>query len=153
MKIRMFLAAAAALLLAACNPGAQMEEAKGQIDKFHALYNAGDAKGFYRAGGQTLSKVAKPEQVEATITLISARLGKIRSSEQVGFNTAFNNGASSVTITMRTRFECGEGTETFVFNGSGENMELFAWNVNSPLLELSPEDVKKLTEETGKAAR
>lgn len=151
MKFRMFLAAAAALSLAACNPGAQMEDAKGQIGKFQALYNAGDAQGFYRAGGKTLSQIAKQEQVAATMALISARLGKIRSSEQVGFNTAFKNGASSVTITMRTRFERGEGTETYVFNGSGENLELAGWNVNSPLLELSPEDMKKLTEDEGKA--
>lgn len=150
MKIRMFLAAAAALLLAACNPGAQMEEAKGQIAKFQALYNAGDAKGFYQAGGKTLRKAAKEEQVEATMALISARLGKITSSEQVGFNTAFNNGDASVTITMATRFERGEATETYVFKESGDDMELFGWNVNSLLLELSPEDVKKLTEDEKK---
>jgi len=32
-------------------------------------------------------------------------------------------------------------------------MKLAGWNVNSPLLNLSPEDVKKLTEDKGKAAR
>jgi hypothetical protein len=153
MKFSMILAAATALLLAACNPGAQMEDAREQIGKFQALYNAGDSAGFYREGGATLRKVAPAEQLEGMIALVSARLGKIKSSKQTGFNTAINNGNTTTTIVMQTLYERGEGTETYVFQGSGEDMELAGWNVNSPLLNLSPEDVKKLTEDKGKPAR
>ena len=152
MKFRMFLAAVAALALAASNPGAQIEDARGQIDKFHALYGAGDAKGFHKASGAEFRKVVTEEQVQGLVTLFSKRLGKIESSKQTGFNTGFNNGTTTTTIVMQTRFERGEATETFVFTGSGKDMKLLNWNVTSPLLELSPEDVKKLTEDAEEAA-
>ena len=153
MTFRMPLALAAALLLAACNPGAQVADAKVEIEALQALYNKGDAKGFYVAGGDTLHKAAPREQLEGMMALIDARLGRIRSSKQTGFKTAFKNGATFTTITMQTSFERGEGTETYLFEGSGKDMKLAGWNVNSPLLNLSPEDVKKLTEDKGKAAR
>ncbi|MCL9999442.1 MAG: DUF3887 domain-containing protein [Erythrobacter sp.] len=151
MNFRMLLALAAALLLAACNPGAQVADAKVQIETLQALYNKGDAQGFYGAGGDTLRKAAPAEHLEGMMALIDARLGKIRSSKQTGFNTAIKNGATTTTIVMRTSFERGEGTETYVFEGSGKDMKLAGWNVNSPLLNLSPEDVKKLTSDEGKA--
>lgn len=151
MNIRMLLALATVLLLAACNPGAQVADAKAQIETLQALYNKGDAQAFYSAGGETLHKAAPAEQVASMMALIDARLGKITSSKQTGFNTALNNGATITTIVMQTSFERGEGTETYVFEGSGKDMKLAGWNVNSPLLNLSPEDVKKLTEDKAKA--
>lgn len=150
MKFHTLLALAGALLLSACNPAAQVADAQAQIKKFQALYNKGDAKAFYREGGATLRKTAPADQVESMIGLFSARLGKIESSKQTGFNTAFNNGTTTTKIVMQTRFERGEATETYVFNGSGQDMELAGWNVNSPLLNLSPEDVRKLTEGDGR---
>lgn len=159
MIVRMPLATGAALLLAACNPGAQVADARAEIETLQALYNRGDAQGFYNAGGDILHKSAPAEQVAAMMTLIDLRLGKIKSSKQTGFNTAINNGATTTTIIMQTSFERGEGTETYVFEGSGKDMKLAGWNVNSPLLNLTPEDVKKLTEGktggkgAGKAAR
>jgi len=148
MKFRMFLAAIAALALVACNPGAQVEDARAQIDTFQALYAAGDAKGFREASGAAFRKVVTEEQVAGLMTLFTKRLGKIESTRQTGFNTGFNNGTATTTITMQTRFERGEARETYVFTGSGKDMELLNWNVTSPLLELSPEDMKKLTEDT-----
>ncbi|WP_086734751.1 hypothetical protein [Erythrobacter colymbi] len=149
MKVRSLAALAGAVLLAACNPAAQVEDASAQVKTLQALYNKGDAAAFYKAGGKALRKTASAEQVESTMTLIASRLGKVRESKQTGFNTAFNNGVTVTTIVMQTRFERGEGTETFVFEGSGKDMELAGWNVNSPLLVLSPEDVKKLTADEG----
>ncbi|WP_073974248.1 hypothetical protein [Erythrobacter donghaensis] len=153
MKFRIFLATAGALALTACNPGAQVEGARAQIDKFHALYDQGNAKRFYQETGVEFRKVVTEEQVQGLMTLFSKRLGKVESSKQTGFNTGFNNGTTTTTIVMQTRFERGEATETYIFTGSGKDMKLLNWNVTSPLLELSPEDIKKLTEDEGKAAR
>jgi hypothetical protein len=149
MNFRRFLAAAfAALALAACNPGAQIEDARGQIDDFHAFYDAGNAKRFYKETGAAFRKVVTEEQLQGLMTFSLQRLGKVESTKQTGFNTGFNNGTTTTTITMQTRFERGEATETYVFTGSGKDMELLNWNVTSPLLQLSPEDMKKLTEDT-----
>jgi hypothetical protein len=146
MIFRLLLAFAGTLALAACNPGAQLEDAQQQITQIQALYNAGDARGIYRLGGDAFRKAAPVKQLEAMMTLFKVRLGAIESSKQSGFNSGFHNGITTTTVVMQTRFAKGEGTETYLFHGSGEEMELVGWTVNSPLLELSPDDLRKLTD-------
>jgi hypothetical protein len=46
---------------------------------------------------------------------------------------------------MKTSIENGVAEEEYLFYGSGEDMEVVRWTVNSPLLQLSPENAKKLT--------
>lgn len=145
MMFRMMLALAGALVLAACNPGAQLGDAEQQIKQFQALYNDGDPEAIYAFGGKAWKGATSHEQLEGMLALFDARLGTIESTERTGFNTAFNNGTTVTTIVMTTRFEQGEGSETYVFQGSGEDMELVGWTVNSPRLMLSPDDVAKLT--------
>lgn len=151
MIFRVFLVLAGALALAACNPGAQVEDAKVRIKQFQANYNRGDADALYDSVGETWKKASHPATLKAQLALIGARLGKITASEQTGFNAGFNNGLTTTQVTMKTTFEKGAAQEVFLFHGSGREMELVGWTVNSPLLELTPDDVKKLTE-SGEAA-
>lgn len=145
MIFRIFLALAGALALAACNPGAQVADAEGLIEQFQADYNRGDTGALYESVGETWRKASPRPQLEAQVALVKARLGQIRSSERVGFNTGFNNGATTTQIVMKSAFDKGEASEVFVFHGEGQDMELVGWTVNSPLLALSPEDIDKLT--------
>lgn len=145
MMFRIFLALAGALALAACNPAAQLGDAQGRIKDFQADYNRGDRDALFANVGETWRKVSSRAQLDAQVALIEARLGKITSSEQSGFNTGFNNGVTATEVVMQTVFEKGEANEVFLFHGAGEDMELVGWQVNSPLLALSPEDVEKLT--------
>lgn len=146
MKIRMFVAGLAALLLAACNPGAQIEDAKTQITKFHGLYNDSNGDALYRFTGEEFRKVTTRKQLDDMVAVVATRLGKVESSKQTGFNTAFNNGTTITTIVMQTNFQKGVGQETFVFAGSGETMQLVGWNVNAPQLSLTAEEARKLSE-------
>lgn len=151
MIIRYLLPILAAFLLTGCNPGAQIEDARDQIKQFQADYNAGDVEALYRKAGDRLRSQTSMEQMEGTVALFSARLGKIESSEQTGFNAGFHNGVTTTTVVMKTRFAQGEGSETYIFEGSGDAMKLAGWTVNSPLLTLSAADVKKLTEAKGES--
>jgi hypothetical protein len=153
MIFRIFLALAGALALAACNPGAQVEDADGLIRQFQADYNRGDAGALYDSVGETWRKVSPPEQMDGLVALISARLGQIKSSERVGFNTGFHNGITTTEIVMKSVFDKGEAEEIFLFHGADADMELVGWRVNSPLLALSPEDVDKLTKDASGRAR
>ena len=146
MIFRIFLGLAGALLLAACNPGAQLEDAQGRIKQFQDDYNRGNAEALYDSVGEAWRKESPPAQLEAQLGLIKARLGQIESTEQVGFNAGFNNGLTTTQVVMKTTFEKGVAEEVYLFHGSGEEMEVVGWTVNSPLLQLSPEDVNKLTE-------
>jgi hypothetical protein len=145
MIFRMILALAGALVLAACNPSAQLGDAEKQIKQFQSLYNDGDPEAIYQFGGETFRAAATQDELKGMLALLDARLGTIKSTERTGFNTAFNNGTTTTTIVMTTRFDQGEGSETYVFQGSGKDMELVGWTVNSQRLMLSPEDVGKLT--------
>ncbi|WP_086609179.1 hypothetical protein [Erythrobacter donghaensis] len=151
MIFRIVLALAGALALAACNPAAQLGDAQGRIKDFQNDYNRGDRDAIFANVGETWRKVSPRAQMDAQVAMIEARLGKIKSSEQSGFNTGFNNGVTATQVVMQTVFEKGEANEVFLFHGSGEEMELVGWQVDSPLLALSPEDVAKLTEGTGDA--
>lgn len=151
MSFRILFALAGAFLLAACNPGAQLEDAEKQIKQFQARYNDGDTEALYGLGGDAFREAATPEDLENLVAMLSARLGTIESSERTGFNTAFNNGINTTTVVMTTRFELGEGNETYVFHGAGEDMELVGWNVNSPRLMLTAEEMRALSQKDDKA--
>lgn len=152
MIVRIFLSLAGALLLAACNPAAQVEDAQARVRQFQADYNRGDAEVLYDSVGEAWRKTSPPAQLEAQLALINARLGQIESTEQVGFNAGFNNGLTTTQVVMKTTFEKGVAEEVYLFHGSGKDMEVVGWKVNSPLLQLSPEDVSKLTESADKPA-
>ncbi|QIQ85839.1 hypothetical protein [Erythrobacter sp.] len=152
MNFRILFALAGAFALAACNPVEQFGIAEERIDTFHARYNEGDAGALYAMTGETFREVTDPEDMGSLVAMFTARLGRIESSERSGFNTSFNNGLNVTTVTMDTQFEQGAGTETYIFHGTGEDMELVGWQVNSPRLMLSPEEMRMLSENEGTAS-
>jgi hypothetical protein len=147
----MLVALAGALLLAACNPAAQTDAATKQIEAFHASYNAGDIDAMYSAGNDAFHQSVTREQLAGLVEIVTAKLGKVVSAEQTGFNTANDNGVNTTTITMKTKFENGEGEETFIFQGDGDRMQLLNWNLKSEQHKEQPEDAsadEAITEET-----
>ncbi len=132
MHIKFLIAALAGLLLAACNPMAQLEGAEQQIAEFHATYNEGDARALYGATAQEFRDVTPIGDMNELVAFVTERMGKVESAERAGFNVNSENGVTRTTVTMTTQFEKGEATETFVFQGGGEDMGLVGWNVDSP---------------------
>ncbi|BDI61397.1 hypothetical protein [Qipengyuania nanhaisediminis] len=132
MPIRI-LAALAALFLAACNPMAQVDGAGEQIARFHADYNKGDAVALYDRTAPEFREVTTGEDMQALVETIAARLGKVESSDRDGINISSDNGQTITVITMASQFEQGEATETFTFLGTGDDMALAGWNVDSPV--------------------
>ena len=144
MIFRIFLGLAGAFILAACNPGAQLEDAQAGIKQFQANYNRGDTEALYDSVGEVWRKESPPAQLEAQLGLLKARLGQIESTEQVGFNAGFNNGLTTTQVVMKTTFEKGVAEEVYLFHGAGEEMKVVSWRVNSPMLQLSPEELRRL---------
>lgn len=137
---RMFVALAGALMLAACNPAAQTDEAAKRIEAFHASYNAGDVDAMYASGNDAFRKSATRDQLAQLVGIVTEKLGKVVSAEQTGFNTAFENGVNTTIIDMKVKFEGGEGTEKFTFEGEGEGMRLLNWNLQSEQLKEQPQE-------------
>ncbi|KEO87466.1 hypothetical protein EH30_07505 [Erythrobacter sp. JL475] len=146
MFIRIAFAAVAAALLSACNPMAQLEQSEAKIEKWHATYNEGDARTLYGLTSQEFRDVTSIDEMNQLVALVTDKMGKVSSSERAGFNINTNNGVTSTVVTMKTMFEKGEGTETFTFQGNGDDTRLVGWNVDSPNFVAVPTDAITLPE-------
>ncbi len=140
MPIKLYLACAFALLLAACNPMEQADAVDAKIAQFHETYNAGDAQALYEQTGQEFHEATTPEQMAALVEEVSEKMGAVESTERTNINIDINDGDNVTVVTMGTVFTKGEGTETFTFYGQGEEARLVGWNVDSPNFLDVPED-------------
>lgn len=138
MPFKSIAAALFALLLAACNPMAQLDGATDEIERFHETYNQGNARALYGRTGQEFRDVTPPEEMDALVEHVTEFMGKMESTSREGFNINTNNGVTSTVVTMKTVFEKGEATETFTFRGQGEDLRLVGWNVDSPNFSVVP---------------
>ncbi|WP_299193067.1 hypothetical protein [uncultured Erythrobacter sp.] len=138
MHIKTITAVLFALLLAACNPMAQLDGATEEIERFHSTYNQGDARALYGQTGQEFRDVTAPEDMDALIEHVTEFMGKMESTSREGFNINTNNGMTTTVVTMKTVFEKGEAIETFTFRGQGEDLRLVGWNVDSPNFMVEP---------------
>lgn len=135
-----------ALVLSACNPIENLGEAEDQIDRFHSLYSNGKADEMYLMGSRRFRDATPLATLEGTVSVVRERLGKVESSEREGFNVNTTTAGTTTIVTMKTRFELGEGTETYTFIGNGENMQIEGWNVTSPRLMIQPSDLNRFEE-------
>lgn len=147
MKLNLLIAAAFALLLSACNPMAQLDGAEQYIERFQQTYNSGDARALYGQTSEEFRDATTPEQMQELITLIDERMGAVESSERAGFNLDTNNGLTVSTVTMTTQFTKGEGTETYTFYGTGDDLRLVGWNVDSDNFLDVPEEAVTVVEQ------
>jgi len=131
MHIKTIFAALFALLLSACNPMAQLDGATDEIEQFHATYNEGNSRALYGQTGQEFREVTTAQDMDALVAHVTERMGKMESTSRQGFNINTNNGLTTTVVTMNTVFENGEAVETFTFRGSGEDLRLVGWNVDS----------------------
>ncbi len=132
MPIKTVAAAFIALLLAACNPMEQLDVAEQKIAQFHETYNAGDSRALYGRTAQEFRDITTPEQMDELVVLVTERMGAVQSTERSGFNVNAGTGETTTTVTMTTTFAKGEGKETFTFYGSGDELRIVGWNVDSP---------------------
>ena len=146
MVFRSTWAAILLVALSACNPIANIDGAENKIKEFQKVYNDGKPDALYRMTGDQFKKISSREEFQTIYDVIDARLGQVATSERINFNLNSNNGVTTTVIVMETSFEQGEGTETYTFHGHREDMQLVGWQVNSPRLMFTAEDLAKLNE-------
>ena len=136
-----WVAVTAAFALAACNPVANLNAGDSQIDKIHAAYSSGDAGAIYAMTGRQFRATTTSAQMDQLVEVFQVRLGPVRSSERTSFNINTTPAGTFTTIIMSTRFAKGDGQESFVFTGKGDEMKLVGWHVESPRLMLTADDI------------
>jgi hypothetical protein len=145
-RATMFLLAFALPALAACNPAANLGEAADQIDRYQFHYTMGEFDDMYAMTGPAFREAAGRDQFGDFVRVVSTRLGPIESTERVNFNVNTSPTGTLTVVTMRTRFEQGDGTETYTFSGHGEGMKIEGWKVNSQRLMVSAQELDALAE-------
>ena len=131
MMKRMMLALAATML-AACNPVAQAEGAREQVDLFHERLNAGNEKAIWTNAGAEFREATSQGDFARLLGTIHKSLGDAGETSQVGVRVNTNTQGTFTTLQMETTFERGKGFETFMFRGSGDSLKLIGYNINSP---------------------
>lgn len=139
--MRKILIGMAALLVAACNPVANMNRADEMIVEFHALYNDADIDGMWDYVGPEFRAVTTRQDFENFYQVIDQRLGAVESSTRQNFHVNSGTGGTTTTVVMTTEFSDGPGSETFTFLGKDEQMALIGWTVNADRLMFTAEDL------------
>ncbi|MEL7691302.1 DUF4019 domain-containing protein [Citromicrobium bathyomarinum] len=122
----------AATMLAACNPFAQAEGAREQVDLFHDRLNAGDDQAIWTNAGEELRKATSQEDFARLLDTVHKSLGDAGETSQAGMRVNTNTQGTFTTLQMDTQFENGRGSETFLFRGSGDSLKLIGYHINSP---------------------
>ncbi|MEM1194873.1 MAG: hypothetical protein AAGH57_02115 [Pseudomonadota bacterium] len=136
----------ATLSLAACNAAANFEEAQQQVEIYQSHFSNGELDEMYAMYSLDYRQLKSLEEFGDTIASIKTRLGSIETTQQQGLNITTTLDGTVTTVIMQTQFEQGEGTETYTFVGPGEEMAIYAWNVSSDRLLITPDEMKRLDE-------
>lgn len=123
--------AAGTVLLAACNPVAQKEDAREQVDLFHQRFNAGQADAIWTDAGEELRQMTSREEFSLLLTSVHKSLGDVEETSQNGMRVNTNMQGTLTTLQMDTHFERGRGAEIFMFRGSADSLKLVGYNINS----------------------
>ncbi|MCB2066304.1 MAG: DUF3887 domain-containing protein [Erythrobacter sp.] len=129
--MRKMCAASLALVLAACNPMAQMSDADSEIAEFHENFNASNWDAIWNGASDDFRASLTRQEFDAFMDRMRASVGEYQDGSQAGFNVNTNNGVTTTEITLDTTYENGTADEVFTFVGSGEQMQLLNWNIDS----------------------
>ena len=146
MFVRLLFVVFSSLALAACSGSAKLEEAEQQIKAFQGRYNDGDPSGLYNLTGDEFKEVTSLEDMVDLYEVVSTRLGRVESSDQINWRVDVTPAATTTVVLMETQFEQGNGTEIYTFLHADDKLELQGWQVNSDRLTLTAEDLKSIAE-------
>ncbi|AXB77184.1 DUF4019 domain-containing protein [Novosphingobium sp. P6W] len=129
---RFILPLTAAAMLAGCNVQASIREAEVEIGRFHQSLDAGNTQAVWVGADPDLRKATSRDQFGKLLDAVHRKLGKVKSSQQIGWNANATTGGSFVTVSTETTFERGTGTEQFVFRkGEADKLTLVGYDIQS----------------------
>jgi len=136
--VRYLMPIAAAATLIGCNVKQSLDDAAAAISVFHADLDAGNFDAIWNDAGPQMHKAAKKEQLVGLLAAVHRKLGKVKDSKQVGWNSNATTSGMFTTVTMETTFEKGKGTEQFVYaKGEDDRLALVGYNIQSQQMMLN----------------
>lgn len=119
-------------LVGAFQKGGELGDAA--IAHFHEQFNANSFAAMYNEGSKALQQTGPSEDFVNTLKLIRGKLGAYKGGGREGINLNNSNGDNTLTMTCKSVFENGNGTETFLFDNNGDKPVLSGYHVESPAL-------------------
>ena len=115
MRIRSFLIAAACLVLIGCELHENVVLSEQAVSVFHVKYTAALLGEMYDQVSVDIRRERTRAEFSTALSAIRERLGPVRTSTPIGFETTTGSLGAFVQIRYQTEFEYGAGTEEFVW--------------------------------------
>lgn len=133
--LRNVFVALAVLALSACNGNeTKVASESTAVPRFHALYDAGDFSTIYAEAHEKFREATSRADYDKFIGAVRRKLGRVKSTERQNWNVNVGTGGTRVVLTYLTKFEHGEGTESFTFLSDEGKPKLLGWHINSTAL-------------------
>ncbi len=111
-----------------------MSVSQAGVETFHAHLNAQQYPTIYAESSPEFQKSASEREITEFFEAIHRKLGAVVSSKQDRFLVNFTTAGTIVTLNYSTKFESGDGEETFVWMVSDDKAQLLHYNVESRAL-------------------
>jgi hypothetical protein len=122
---------AAVAMLAGCGLKEKFKDADGQVARFHQALDAGEYWAIWDMTGPRFRAETKQADFQKVLEAVHRKLGKVKSTQQVGWNANASTSGSTLVLTMQTAFERGSGTEEFVYQKDADQLMLAGYHINS----------------------
>lgn len=120
--------------LVACGLMEGVDTAERAVATFHERYNAGSFGEIYDASADDLRATDTRNEFLSTMTSLRTKLGSIRGTARIGFESRIDSHGTFVALEYETDFENGVGMEEFAWEISDGRATLLSYNVSSKAL-------------------
>lgn len=129
---RLLVPFAAAAMLGGCGIKESFEKADVAIASFHADLDAGKFDKIWTSADPDLRKATRKGDFEKLLKAVHTKLGAVKTTRQVGWNTNATTSGTFLTATFQTTFEKGSGNEQFTYRkGKGDAVTLVRYGIDS----------------------
>ncbi|HTD29723.1 MAG TPA: DUF4019 domain-containing protein [Xanthomonadaceae bacterium] len=119
---------------AGCSMSADTTAAEVNVDKFHAMLDAGQFTEIYAGSSAEMKKLSTEQATVTYLTSVHSQLGAYRSSKQQNWRVNYDTKGSFITLTYKTTYAAGDADEQFIFLIQAGTPALYGYKVSSPLL-------------------
>ena len=119
------------LALGACSAPASVAETAPKVAAFHQRLDAEDYAAIWSETSDDMRKATTQADMDKVFAAVHRKLGKVVSTNQVGWRNNMTTGGNFVSVQMNTKFEKGSGSEEFVYQQVGKELKLAGYHINS----------------------
>ena len=101
---------------------------------FHAQYNAARFDQIYNEAAKEFRSASKKDEYDQFMAAVRRKLGAVKTTESQSWNVNVTPAGAQISLSYKTQFENGSGTEQFTWLDSGDGPKLLGYHINSNAL-------------------